>query len=266
MIARRTKILLSVFASIVALWLVAPTLIVIPLSFTDKASLVFPPTGWSLRWYENFFTDRSWTRALMASFRVAVLVTVVATVLGTAAAVGLQRRAGRRGNAAIRGLLLTPMIVPSVVLAIGLYAIFLKFHLLGTLHGFVLAHAVLALPFTVVSVSASLQTFDQRLETAAISLGASRWNTFRRVTLPLILPGVISGALFAFVTSFDEVVVSLFIQSPYLRTLPVKMFSSVTRDTDPTIAATATLILVFTTALVLVALALINRNRRKSVF
>lgn len=249
------------FCGVVALWLVAPSLIVIPLSFTDKPTFTFPPTGWSTQWYASFFQDPGWTSALLASLKVGLLVVVVATVSGTAAAMALSRTAFR-GRQTVRALLLAPMIAPVIVVAIGLYALFLQAHLLGTTFGFVIAHSVLALPFVVIPVSASLQGFDRRLESAAAICGANRWDTFRQVTLPLVAPGVLSGALFAFVTSFDEVVLSLFIQSPYLQTLPVKMYASVTRDTDPTIAAAATLILALTTLVTVVATIFLSRRTR----
>ncbi|MET9336476.1 MULTISPECIES: ABC transporter permease [unclassified Nonomuraea] len=249
------------FCALTGVWLVVPALIVVPLSFTDKPSLKFPPDGYSTRWYENFFGDAAWMSALGTSVQVALLVTVVATTLGTAAALGLTR-AKIKGLALAQGSMLAPMIVPGVVLAIGTYAVFLKLQLVGTLAGFVMAHTVLALPFVIIPVTASLRGFDRRLEDAAASLGASRWTAFRSVTLPLVAPGVASGALFAFVTSFDEVVVSLFIQSPYLQTLPVKMYASVTRETDPTIAAAATMIIALTTTLVLVATFFVARRTR----
>jgi putative spermidine/putrescine transport system permease protein len=258
---RAWRLLLGLFCALVALWLVAPSLVVIPLSLSDKPSFAFPPTGWSTRWYSNFFDDPSWVSALLASVKVGLLVVVVATVTGTAAAVALTR-SKFRGQQAVRAVILAPMIVPVIVVAIGLYALFLKAGLLGTTFGFVTAHSVLALPFVVIPVVASLQGFDRRLEDAAAICGANRWAAFRQVTLPLVAPGVVSGALFAFVTSFDEVVMALFIQSPYLQTLPVKMYSSVTRDTDPTIAAAATLILAFTTVATLTATVYIARRNR----
>ncbi|GAA3724928.1 putative spermidine/putrescine transport system permease protein [Spinactinospora alkalitolerans] len=252
---------LWLFCALIGVWLVAPALIVVPLSLTDKASLAFPPTGWSMRWYANFFTDPQWVRSLLDSLQVAAAVTVLATVLGTLAALGLTR-ARVRGLSLANGALLTPIIVPGVVVAIGLYGVFLELRLIGTFFGFLMAHTILALPFVVIPVAASLRGFDRRYEQAASVLGAGRLTAFRTVTLPLIAPGIASGALFAFVISFDEVVVSLFIQSPYLRTLPVQMYSSVTRDTDPTIAAAATLIILTTTVLaVLAALILTRRNR-----
>lgn len=258
---KRPSLLLWLFAALVGIWLVAPTLVVVPLSFTDKASLVFPPTGWSLQWYQNFFADSTWIRALWASIRVALIVAAVTTVVGTAAALGLTR-ATFRGVSLLYGVMLAPMIVPVIVLGVGVYALFLKYQLLGTTVGFVVAHTVLALPFFIIPVVAALRGFDRRLEDAARICGAGRWGALRQVTLPLILPGVAAGALFAFVTSFDEVVVALFIQSPYLQTLPVQMYNSVTRDTDPTMAAASTLILVLTTVLVLGATYVMTRRNR----
>lgn len=257
-----TRALLWAVSVVVAVWLIAPTLVVIPLSFTGKASFVFPPDSWSLQWYESFFTSREWTSALMNSLLIGLLVALVATVLGLLASLGLRALVQKRLASSLRIGLLAPMVVPGIVVAIGIYAIFLKLGLVGTVLGFVLAHTVLALPFTVIAITAGFAGFDDRLELAALSLGANRIETFFKVTLPNIVPGMVSGALFAFVTSFDEVVLSLFIKSPYLNTLPVLMYSSVTRDTDPTLAAAATVILVLTTTLVIGALVLTGRKNR----
>ena len=142
------------------------------------------------------------------------------------------------------------MVVPGVVLAVGIYAVYLDTQLVGTLTGFVLAHTMLAVPFVIIAVSASLEVFDKRLETAAVSLGATQLTAFRTVTLPLIAPGILSGLLFAFVTSFDEIIVALFITSPYLKTLPVQIFSSITRDADPTVAAVGTLLFIATSLVI----------------
>jgi putative spermidine/putrescine transport system permease protein len=250
--------LLVAGCALIGAWLLAPMLVVVPMSFTDRRSLAFPPKGWSLEWYRNFFTDPQWYDALIASLQIAVLVTIVATIFGTAAAFALVR--GRfPGKALVSGLLLAPLVVPVVIVAIAVFAMYLRWHLSGTVHGFVLAHSALAIPFVIITVSSSLRTFDRRLELAAQNLGANAASTFRSVTLPLILPGVLSGALFAFITSFDEVVVALFIQSPEVRTLPVQMFTSVTREVDPTIAAASTMILALTTSL-LVLFALARRQ------
>jgi putative spermidine/putrescine transport system permease protein len=255
----RTKGLVVAFCVFIAVLLVGPTLIVIPTSFNAAKSFQFPPEGLSLRWYENFFTDPAWYTAFVESLRLAVLVTVVSTLAGTAAAFGLVR--GRIPfKPVISAFLLAPAVVPVVVIAIAMYAFFLPRQLVGTTQGFLLAHCVLAIPFVVVTVSASLRTYDRRLELAAASLGASSLTTLLKITLPLIAPGVLSGAMFAFITSFDEVAVSLFLQSPDLKTLPVQMYTSMTREVDPTIAAASTLILTLTTALLLTSFVLGGRR------
>lgn len=256
------RISLGLICLLIALWLVAPTLVIIPLSFSDRQSLAFPPTGFSWRWYQNIFENRSWSRSLLNSVQIALLVSVVATTLGTMAAIGLDRLKSRFGGV-IRLLLLTPVIMPGVVLAVGIYAIYLQARLTGTWTGYVLAHTLLALPFVVIAVSANLSVFDSRLETAAASLGASRLSVLRTVTIPLILPGILSGMLFSFVTSFDEVIVSLFISSPQLKTLPVQIYASMTRDTDPTVAAIGTLTFAVTTIAIGAGLLLSSSKGRK---
>ena len=250
----------KIMVALVALYLVIPTLIVVPLSFTDRASFVFPPQGWSLQYYEAFLTEPVWRDALLASAKLAVAVMVLATVLGSAAAVALVR--GRfPGKSVVNGLLLAPMIVPGIIVAVATFGAFLRWQLVGTFTGYLLAHTALALPFVVVTVSSALRTFDDRLELAAASLGAPPLTSIRRVTLPLVMPGVLSGAVFAFVTSFDEVVVALYLQSPDMRTLPVRMYTSVTSETDPTIAAASSVVLLVTTLLILLP-QLVRRGAR----
>jgi len=246
---RTTRLVLGLFCLLMVVWLLAPTLVVIPMSFNEKKSLAFPPAGFSWQWYANFFTHSEWLGSFFNSLKVALLTALLATVIGTLAAFGLQRMRGRSGGV-LRALLLTPMIVPGVVLAIGIYAVYLDAGLVGSLAGFVLAHTLLAIPFVLIAVSASLAVFDARLQVAAASLGAGRWTCFRTITLPLIAPGVLSGLLFAFVTSFDEIIVAFFITSPYLKTLPVQIFTNLTRDADPTVAAVGTLLLILTTLLI----------------
>lgn len=257
---RLPRLLLGLTCLLIAVWLVAPTLVVIPMSFAGKKSLAFPPSGFSLQWYENFFTNPQWFGSLVVSAKVALMVAVAATVIGTMAAIGIERMKSRTGGL-IRAVLITPMIVPGVVLAVGIYAVYLDTQLVGTWAGYVLAHTLLAIPFVVIAVGANLAVFDARLEVAAASLGASRLATFFTVTLPLILPGILSGALFAFVTSFDEVIVSLFITSPQLKTLPVQIFASMTRDADPTVAAVGSLIFMGTS--LVIGLGLIFGTRRR---
>lgn len=247
---RRPGFGLRAWAVLVAVWLAAPALIIVPLGFTKAQSFQFPPKEWSLRWYQRFFTEPAWIDSLLDSLRIAVVVMVVATVLGSAAAYALNR-SRIPGKNVVSAAILAPMIVPGIVTAVAILGVFLRWRLNGTLVGFVAAHTVLALPFVFVAVTASLSSFDRRLERASMSLGATPWSTLRHVTLPLILPGVLSGAVFAFVTSLDEVVIALYLQTPHLRTLPVQMFNSVTIDVDPTIASASTLILLVTTALIL---------------
>ncbi|WP_411036345.1 ABC transporter permease [Shinella sp. BYT-45] len=247
------RVLLGLFCLLVAVLLLAPTLVVIPMSFNGNKSLAFPPVGFSWQWYGNFFTNPDWTTSFTNSLIIALIVAVAATVFGTLAAFGVTRAAASTGGL-IRGLLITPMVVPGVVLAIGIYAVYLDTHLVGAVTGFVLAHTMLAIPFVLIAVQASLEVFDRRLETAAASLGAGRLTVFRTVTLPLILPGILSGALFAFITSFDEIIVALFITSPYLKTLPVQIYTSITRDADPTVAAVGTLLFLATSLIIIAGL------------
>lgn len=234
--------LLNTGIALIALWIVAPLFVIVLTSLNSEASFSFPPQGFSLHWYVNFLSDPGWMSAFHDTIVVAVLVTILATILGTLAALGLYR-SDFYGKRAVTGLLISPMIVPGILVAIGLYSAFTRFGLVGTLPGFVIAHTVVALPLVIINVLSALSSFDPKLAQAAGSLGATPVTTFRKITLPLILPGVAAGAAFAFVTSFDEIIISLFIQSPFIQTLPVKMFQSVTFDSDPTVAAGAVLMM-----------------------
>lgn len=236
----------------VCLYLALPTLVVIPLSFSSSAFLTFPPPSWSLQWYENFFARSEWLVSAQHSLIVATGVTCAATVLGTLAAIGLTRMRFK-GSGLINAVLATPLIVPAIIYAVGSYALFVQFGLVGNLFGLMVAHTALALPFVVVNVSASLSTIDGNVERAARSLGASLPKAFRTVVLRQIAPGVGAGALFAFLTSFNEVVLAIFVTSPDTKTLPVQMWSSIRLDLDPTIAAAATLLVGATCVIVIVA-------------
>jgi len=259
--SRTTRVVLGLFCVLLIIWLLAPTLVVLPMSFNEKKSLAFPPAGFSWQWYANFFSNPQWLDSFFNSLKVALITAVVATVIGTLAAFALERMRSKSGGI-LRAILLTPMIVPGVVLAIGIYAVYLDRQLVGTLLGFVLAHSMLAIPFVLIAVSASLEVFDKRLVTAAESLGAGSLRAFFTITLPLIAPGLLSGLLFAFVTSFDEIIVALFITSPYLKTLPVQIFTSLSRDADPTVAAVGSMLFILTTLLISAGL-LIGSRRKK---
>lgn len=236
------------FTAAMIAFLVIPVIVVLPLSFTSGQLLVFPMPGWSLQWYRDFFENPVWTGALRNSVAIGIVVTLLATALGTAAAVGLHGSRAR-WSVAVFAALVMPLAVPVVIVAVATFYFFATLNLVGTFAGLVLAHTVLALPFVVVTVSATLQGFDPNLVRAAASLGASPLFAFRTVTLPIIAPGVVSGALFAFVTSFDELVVAIFLSSPQQRTLPRQIFSGVSENVSPTITAAAVVLLVVSVAL-----------------
>lgn len=245
---------------LVLLFLLLPILAIIPLSFSSSSFLSYPMPGWSLQWYENLFTSEAWSRATRNSFIVAPMATILATILGTMAAVGLAR-INFWGKGLLMSLLIAPMVVPIVVVGVSTYLFFAKIGLNDTYLGLILVHAALGAPFVLTTVLATLQSFNENLIRASLSLGAGQLTTFFRVTLPIIAPGVISGALFAFATSFDEVVVTLFIAGPDQVTLPRQMFTGIRENINPTIAAVATLLIIFTTSLML-ALEWLRGRRR----
>lgn len=244
------RLLMAGLGGLTVFYLLAPTLVIIPMSFTEANILSFPPQGFSLQWYEKMLTDPQWTTGALNSATVATLTAVFATVLGTLVALGLSR--GRfPGKAAINALVLSPLIVPLVIIAIGMFSLYVRWRISGTMLGLVAAHTALALPFVVVNIGASLRTIDRNLELAAANLGASPLRTFRRITLPLIAPGVFAGAIFAFITSWDEIVVAIFLTTARYRTLPFEMWEQVRFVVDPTVAAVATAVFAVTTTLLL---------------
>lgn len=253
--------LLWVLAALTAVYLVLPVFIVIPTSFSDSAFLEFPPKAWSWRWYENFFTDLTWLDSAVASLQIGVQVTLLSLVLGTAAALGMVR-GSYPGRALVSALVMAPVLVPYVIIGLAVYAVFLEAGITETVLGFVLVHTALAVPYVVITVSSALMSFDRRLEQAAMSLGAGPLTTFARVTLPLIAPSLASGAVFAFVTSFDEVVTSVFLSGPDLTTLPVRMWSGVRVQIDPTVAAVSSMLLLVTLSL-FAAAGLVRLLRRR---
>lgn len=253
--------ILWVSAGLVLFFLMAPILAIIPLSFNSGQFLTYPLDGFSLRWYEDFITTERWMRSLTNSLIVGISATLLATTLGTLAALGLAR-ARFPGKGLVMAVLLSPMIVPLVITAVGFYLFFAPLGLVASYPGLIMAHTALASPFVVITVSATLQGFDVILARAAASLGAPPLTAFRRVTLPLIAPGVISGALFAFAISFDEVVVVLFVAGPEQRTLPREMFSGIRENISPTITAVATILIVVSVVLLATMELLRRRNER----
>lgn len=249
---------LRIFVGLVLLFLISPILAIMPLSFNSETFFSYPMPGFSLKWYHEFFTNPRWQNALRLSFVLAFATTILATTLGTVAALGLSRT-NIPGRAAIMAVLISPMIVPVIISALGMFFFYARINLTGTLIGLILAHTALATPFVVITVTATLSGFDRTLMRAGASLGGSPQTVFFRVVMPLILPGMISGALFAFVTSFDEVIVIIFIAGPEQNTLPRQMFSGIRELISPTITAAASVLIVFST-LLLVTVELLRRR------
>jgi putative spermidine/putrescine transport system permease protein len=255
--------LLYLFGGSVLLFLIAPILLVLPLAFSDAAYFYFPIDTYSLRWFRDFFSNPVWLQAIYNSVLIATLSTLIATLLGTLAAVGLNHH-NLPGRRFIMAVLVSPMIVPVIVLAVGSYFFFSKLGIANSLLGIVLVHAVIGIPFVVLTATAALSAFDMKLIQAARSLGASPWAAFRHVMLPAVWPGVASGAVFAFATSFDEVVIVLFLGGPEQITLSRQMWTSLREHLSPTILSAAFVsILVVTSMLLLVTLrrhrSIINR-------
>jgi putative spermidine/putrescine transport system permease protein len=248
---------------LVAVFLLLPIFVVVPVAFNSSAYIEFPPSGFSLRWFEAFFSSPSWLDAAGTSLRIAAATTAIATVVGTLTAVGLMRVRGP-AQSVVNAIVALPLVVPLVAYALGLYAVYAKVGLVGSTAGLILAHSALALPYVVLNVAAPLRTIDPNGARAAQSLGASPARAFITVVLPQIGPGVFAGALFAFLTSFDEVIVAIFVSGRGSTTLPVKMWESVETDLDPTIAAVATM-LIATTIVLLAATAALTRTRRTEV-
>ncbi|MBB5534541.1 ABC transporter permease [Rhizobium giardinii] len=244
------KWILVGITGLTAAFLVLPIVFIAALSFGSSQWLIFPPPAWTLKWYEAFFADPRWLEAAGTSFYIAAIVTVLSVLIGLVASFGLVR--GRFiGKEGLRALFLTPMILPVVVLAVALYAFFLRIGLNGTVTGFVIAHLVVALPFSILSITNALEGFDKSIEDAAVLCGASPLEAKLRITLPSISHGLFSAAVFSFLTSWDEVVLAIFMASPTLQTLPVKIWATLRQDLTPVIAAASTLLIVITIALML---------------
>ncbi len=242
------RLWLYVLCGLIVVFLVVPSLLVIPLSFSDSRLLSFPPPAWSTRWYEAYFGALEWRSATVVSFVAALLTMVIATVIGTLAAYGLRVSASKLFQVAFI-LFMLPMMIPAILIAIGVFLLYAQLGLNNTLAGIVLAHTVMAIPLVVITVAAGLRSYDMNQEMAARSLGASRLWAFLTVTLPQIRVSVISAALLAFITSLDEVVIALFIAGGDYTTLTKRMFNALRDEIDPTIAAISTLLLVISAVL-----------------
>ena len=258
---RVTNVALALLTGTVLLFLVAPIAVIVPLSFSSGSFFHYPLPGLSLRWYQDLFSSSFWLPSLINSLIVGVLATIIATLLGTLAALGIWR-ARFPAHAMVLAILISPLVVPVIIVAVGVYFAFAPLGLTDGYLGLILAHATLGAPFVVITVLATLSNFDRTLIRASESLGASQLATFRRVTLPLILPGVVSGSIFAFAASFDEVVVALLVAGPGQRTLPRQMFSGINDDISLTIAAAATMLITISLLLMIVVGWLQRRSAR----
>ncbi|MEM8852732.1 MAG: ABC transporter permease [Pseudomonadota bacterium] len=254
-----------VICGLIFFFLIAPIIVIIPLSFNAEPyftftpeMLRFEPEGYSLRWYEALLGSDEWMSSIGNSFFIAICATVIATTLGTLAALGLSRRE-MPGRAAITAFLISPMIVPLIITAAALFSFYARINLSQTFFSVIMAHVVLGAPFVVITVTAALAGFDNQLIRASQSLGANQVTTFFKVIMPLLLPGIIAGALFAFITSLDEVVVALFLAGPEQTPMTVRMFSGLREEISPTILALASILVVLSIAL-LTAMEMIRRK------
>ena len=233
-----------VFCGLIFFFVVFPIFIIIPISFSSAKYLTFPPPGFSLQWYLNYFNRPDWIRATWLSFQIAFVVALVATVLGTLAAMAIVR-GHFKGKNTMYAFIISPLIMPIIIIALASYFLLAKFKLIGSQLGLALIHIVIAVPLVVVIVSNTLKNFDVTLEKASMILGANRIRTFFKVTFPLVRTGILSAAFFAFLTSFDELVIALFVGGTRVVTLPRRMWEGVRMEIDPTIAAVATLLVIF---------------------
>lgn len=231
--------MLKAVNAVIIIYLLAPILVVVATAFTTTAYPVFPPEGFTFRWFEKFLASREFVESVKVSTLLATSSTLVAAILGTSSAIALTRFP-IPGKALISALLLSPILFPTIVLGLALLVFSTRIGLSGTFINLVCAHVVLITPFVIRMVMVSLARFDPAIEEAARNLGAGRWRTFFLITLPLILPGVLAGSVFAFILSFDELVVTLFLTAPGLQTLPIRIYTYVEYSSDPTISAIST--------------------------
>jgi putative spermidine/putrescine transport system permease protein len=255
------RVLLGIFSGLVLLYLVLPMLAIVPLSFNQAPYFTYPMPGLSLRWYAKFFGSTEWMLALRNSLIIAFGTMLLATVLGTLAALGLTL-ADFPLKSVVVGLLVSPLMVPHIIIGVGMFFFYAWLGVANTLGGMILAHATLATPFVVLTVAVTLANFNKNLMRAAAGMGANPVQVFGRVVLPLILPGVLSGALFAFIASFDELIVALLLAGSENRTLPRQMWSGVREEISPVVTAVATTLFVIATLLMIAMEALRRRSER----
>ncbi|XDA97889.1 ABC transporter permease [Sulfitobacter sp. LCG007] len=251
------RLLLNAYVYAVLFFILAPIIVILPMAFSEPDYLTFPPEGFTLGWFGAFFGNSRWMAATSFSLKIAVLTAITTSVIATMATYALMRGAGRLGTL-FQAMLIAPIVVPHIALAVALYLFFRQTGLSSTITGYVLAHSIIAMPFAVFTIAAALSSVDATLEDAAMSCGASRFDAFRLVTLPMIMPNVLSGGLFAFILSFDEPVISFFLAGIRDKTLPRMMFDNIEQNLTPIIPAIAVL-LTGVSVFVLLAAAILRR-------
>lgn len=259
-VSHGSRFWLYVLAAIIMLLLVIPTFIVIPMSFSDSQYLEFPPSNWSVRWYEEYFGSKKWMRATVTSVQVGFLTMLVATPLGTMAAYALFV-SGHRATKAIFTLLITPMIIPVILIAIGAFYAYGRVGMNNSITGLVLAHTAMAAPLVLIVITAALRSYDLNQENVARSLGATRLKAFFLITLPQIKFSVVTAALLSFLTSFDEVIIAIFVSGGVNATLTKHMFSALRDFIDPTIAAISTIMVLVSSVLLLLVQFIGSRSK-----
>lgn len=259
---RLARVLIAGLAALVLLYLVVPTFVIVPLSFSSKSFLSFPPPGWSTQWYERLVQSQDYAMAFGNSLKIGLPAATLATALGTLAAIAIVR-GSFPGRQALAVLVIAPLILPQIVLAIGLFPIMVWLGLVGTYPAILFGHTVVCMPLAFITVSASLRSYSPSYELAAMTLGANLWNTFWHVTFPMIRVGVIVGFIFAFTFSFDEIILALFLTQSGTRTVPRLLWEQLQQQMSPVVASATVVILVITMALILVA-ALVARRSEAS--
>ena len=262
----KNRLWLYIFSFITLFLLIVPSLVVIPMSFSSSQYLEFPPREWSLRWYENYFFSwkvengfNDWMAATWTSIKVAVLTIFVAVPIGTMAAYGLVNSSSRTSKV-LFPIFISPMMVPIILVAIGLFYFFVQFKLVGSVLGLVIGHSLVALPLVLIIVFSALKNYDMNQEKVARSLGAGRFRAFREITLPQIKFSIISASLIAFLTSFDEIIISLFVAGGDNSTITRSMFLALRDQIDPTIAAISTILIIISSGL-LIIVQLLGNNK-----
>lgn len=256
---RFVRILIVGFAGLVLIYLVMPTFVIVPLSFSSTSFLSFPPPGWSLQWYQHMVERQDYALALANSLKIGLPAAALATVLGTMAAIAVVR-GSFPGRQALAVLVIAPLILPQIVLAIGLFPIMVRLGLIGTYPAILFGHAVVCMPLVFITVAAALRSYSPSYELAAMTLGANFWNTFWHVTFPMIRIGVVVGFIFAFTFSFDEIILALFLTQSGTRTVPRLLWEQLQQQMSPVVASATVVILLITISLILLAAIIARRS------